>query len=190
MIEFFDGSDTERLKMVLDLRRMAFARSRRDQAFAEAWHTDVYDSQCSHLLMTDAEGKSIASLRMAFTGHWPLEDRYHGSLDKERGVEFGRLGVACFQKDGKRILYELVVSASRRCVELQRPYIYGMTIVPFWTTLQKIGVPLTVLSNTIHAYGEDQAVILFDARKLIAFYDDIQARRPGGSDDEHRMQLL
>ncbi|MHC8339363.1 hypothetical protein [Pseudomonas sp. HLT2-19-2] len=190
MIETFEGNDIERLKVVLDLRRVAFAGSRRDQKSADAWHTDTYDSQCRHVLVRDSEGEPIASLRMALDGHWPLEDRYRGALDKERGVEFGRLGVARFHKDGKRILHELVVSASQICIELERPFIYGMTIAPFWTTLKKAGVPLTVLSDTIHAYGEEQNVILFDARKLIAFYEAIQARRSGVSNGEYRKQLV
>jgi len=171
MIEAFDGSDNARLRKVHELRREAFGASRRNPAFADAWIYDKYDQYCRHLLMTDQEGKPIASVRMILNGDWPLEERYQGRIDKDRGVEFGRLGVARRSHDGKRTLYELMVAASRQCLELDRPFMYGLTIAPFWTLLKKVGVPLAVISEPIRAYGEEQNVILFDANELVAFYD-------------------
>ncbi|KVM59102.1 hypothetical protein WJ58_09835 [Burkholderia ubonensis] len=127
--------------------------------------------------MTDDEANPIASVRMALDGRWPIEDRYQGQLDKEKGVEFGRLGVADHIRDGKRTLYELMVFASRQCIEMGRPFMYGMTIAPFHTALAKSGVPLTIMSDSIHAYGEEQHVILFDARELVSFYESRQMRK-------------
>jgi len=170
MIEIIEGSIIDRLKAVIELRKVAYTNSRRDQTFAEAWIGDSYDCRSRHLLMTDDAGNSIASVRMIVDGHWPIEDRWSEILNKDDGVEFGRLCVARHIQAGKRTIYELMVFASRLCIELGRPHMYGMTIAPLHTTLVKSGVPLKVLSEPIYAYGEKQNIVVFDANELVDFY--------------------
>lgn len=171
MIELFDGSD-KRFEEILKFREMTYGASKRNQEFSEAWKTDKYDQTCQHLLMKNAEGNIIAAVRMSTTGHWPLEDRFNGDINKDEGIEFGRLGVFDHNYNGKKTLYELMVFAARSCIEQGRPYMYGLTIAPFQSALKKTGVPLKVLSEPIHAYGEEQNIVLFDARELVQFYDN------------------
>lgn len=170
MIELFDGSD-KRFEEILKFRERAYAASRRNQEFSEAWKSDKYDSGCYHLSMKNTEGNIIAAVRMSITDHWPLEDRFNGDINKDEGIEFGRLGVFDHNYNGKKTLYELMGFAARSCIEWRRPYMYGLIISPFKSALQKRGVPLRVLSKPIYAYGEEQNIVLLDARELVDFCD-------------------
>jgi hypothetical protein len=177
VIEIFDGDDAARLAAVLSLRRAAFEGSRRDPAHLDAWQSDVYDRDCRHVLMTDEAGAPLAAVRVILDGRWPLQDRYDGPMEQADGAEFGRLCVLRRETAGVRTLYELMVNAARYCVELGRPMMYGLTVAPFWRSLARAGVPLTPVSGPIEAYGEEENVILFDARDLVAFYDSWRSRQ-------------
>lgn len=173
MIEIFDGDDGARLDTVRILRKQAFSHSRRSADHIDAWLADDYDRRCRHIVVRNATDTPVAAVRMCLHGRWPLENRYSGPLDKEHGVEFGRLAVAQHYSAGRRTLFELMVAAAEHCVALGRPHMYGMMIAPLWTVLRhRSKIPLTVLSETIHAYGERQNIVLFDAPTIVALGPD------------------
>lgn len=172
MIEIFEGTDL-RLAVVRALRSKAFQASKRNVEHLSAWLGDHYDKDCQHIMMRDKSGEPIAAVRMVHRGRWPLEERFWGSLDKRHGAEFGRLAVAQRYTANQRTLYELMMNASRHCLELGRTRMFGLTIAPFWRTLDRLGIPLTVISEPIFAYGEEQNVVLFNAHQLVAYYEGL-----------------
>lgn len=172
MTEIFDGSDSERLEVVLGLRHAIYANSGRDPAYADAWRTDDYDRECLHVLMRDDHGEPAAAVRIAYQGWWPLERVYRGELDKKAGVEFGRLGIRRPEIDGHRTLFSLIHAACRHCERLGRNTVYAMAIAPFVRAMQRMALPMEILSSPIEAYGERQRVLRYDVNNLLRFYDN------------------
>jgi N-acyl-L-homoserine lactone synthetase len=154
---------------IVQFRRETYFNSGRDPSQLDQWSADEFDCQAIHVVMFNEQEKIIGAVRIIAGEKWTIDDYYDFKYDKEKGVEFGRLAISQPSHNGKRVLAELIKAACRHCAAQGRTHFYGFVIARLRKELQRLKVPLEVLSPAVAPMGEDSFLVRFSVDELISF---------------------
>lgn len=154
---------------IVQFRRETYFNSGRDPNQLDQWSADEFDRQAIHVVMFNEQEKIIGAVRIIVGEKWTIDDYYDFKYDKVKGVEFGRLAISQPSHNGKRVLAELIKAACRHCAAQGRTHFYGFVIARLRKELQRLKVPLEVLSPAVAPMGEDSFLVRFSVDELISF---------------------
>lgn len=168
MIKIYEY-DPQLVADIVQFRRETYFNSGRDPNQLDQWSADEFDSKATHVVMFNEQEKIIGAVRIIAGEKWTIDDYYDFTYDKVKGVEFGRLAISQPSHNGKRVLSELIKAACQHCAAQGRTHFYGFVIARLRKELQRLKVPLEVLSPAVAPMGEDSFLVRFSVDELIHF---------------------